>query len=641
MSKPHYICNCLLKSAILLLLLLGSTAVYSQPGSNRLAEAGKTYNHFKLQQSREMYYAIVNDNRSKPTDKATALQRLAAQDWKIFKNYKGAVQKLDSAIRLKVDVSNSLALHADVDRQGGYFKAAKVNALKAINRSLNNTDNIDAQVIYTQAIYDENIAALKVGKPLNTPDLLKAVIILKKVLNNQPGKPIPAQLLIGFYLLLHNGPGLFEAWRSFYFITSPNVTNQVLVKPYTALSRMAPRWKSNRLNYKDEKAFIIALSQSRFNDIAAIAARYVFRKDRARLIADHEIGLILRYQTFIEDIAGVNASFYPQVAQGLKNYEQLYDAAINAAAKKLWVKLSRANTIENYNREAFFKTLKEKFGTEGYIGNTVGYYGMLMGHIIHNEEKEIAQYGYKAKFRYINVDRMISLDFTTWYGATNVGGWGDESTIYQVRRSYLNDPFERLSWVTDSAAKSKILARIEKTKEEDIIHCKADPYADAAFLPLLIKYNASVKLMDSLLSAGLSKTDAGSAFIAETMRRSIESSVFNHEGRHAIDQLFFKKEFDEMTDDERELRAKYSEVRFSQNPKLAFTGSIFGGDLDENTNHGKANKRFRKIIVDWMQQHRSEIAKLDATTPLMVQFNLLTDAQIIMICEQADKLSRK
>jgi hypothetical protein len=94
-----------------------------------------------------------------------------------------------------------------------------------------------------------------------------------------------------------------------------------------------------------------------------------------------------------------------------------------------------------------------------------------------------------------------------------------------------------------------------------------------------------------------------------------------------------------MTDDERELRAKFSEVIYSLNPKMAFTGSILGSTLDENTNHGKANKRFRKIIVDWMNAHRHEIEGLDPDMPLLMQFDLLTDSQWITICKAADPLA--
>ncbi len=95
-----------------------------------------------------------------------------------------------------------------------------------------------------------------------------------------------------------------------------------------------------------------------------------------------------------------------------------------------------------------------------------------------------------------------------------------------------------------------------------------------------------------------------------------------------------------MSDDERELRAKFSEVIYSLDPKMAFTGSIFGSDLDENTNHGKANKRIRVIIVDWMNAHRTEIAGLDPNVPLLMQFDLLTNKQLIAICKSADPFAK-
>jgi len=131
------------------------------------------------------------------------------------------------------------------------------------------------------------------------------------------------------------------------------------------------------------------------------------------------------------------------------------------------------------------------------------------------------------------------------------------------------------------------------------------------------------------------------AFISETMQLNVESTVFAHEGRHAIDQLYFKAQFDSMPQDERELRAKYSEVIFSSRPKLALTGSILGGDLDSNTIHGKANLRLRIIIVQWMQQHRNEISHLNDSIPLLMQLNLLTDQQLREICLEADPLSGK
>jgi hypothetical protein len=205
----------------------------------------------------------------------------------------------------------------------------------------------------------------------------------------------------------------------------------------------------------------------------------------------------------------------------------------------------------------------------------------------------------------------------------------------------LQEPFIRLSWVTDSVAYKQVENQIEKLKKGDSIICKMDMYAEPAFLSLYIKLNASQQLFDSLQKAGLSPDAVSLAFISETMRLNVESTVFAHEGRHAIDQLYFKSQFDSMSQDERELRAKYSEIIFSSKPKLALTGSILGGDLDSNTIHGKANLRLRKTIVNWMKLHSREIAGLDISQPMLMQLDLLTDQQLRELCISADPLSAK
>src|SRR5690606_33817173 len=121
--------------------------------------------------------------------------------------------------------------------------------------------------------------------------------------------------------------------------------------------------------------------------------------------------------------------------------------AITNEMKKLWAQISVENTIENYNEEKFFDLIKNKFGALGYIGNTNGFFSLLLGLIIHKEVKEVNQYGYKANFKYISISRLISKDFTTWHGSANVGGWGTETAMIQIRDAFLEAPFNRLSWV--------------------------------------------------------------------------------------------------------------------------------------------------------------------------------------------------
>ncbi len=120
----------------------------------------------------------------------------------------------------------------------------------------------------------------------------------------------------------------------------------------------------------------------------------------------------------------------------------------------------------------------------------------------------------------------------------------------------------------------------------------------------------------------------------------MESTVYAHEGRHAIDQRFFSTEFARWSHEQREFRAKLSEIAFSSDPKFAISnGSIFGANMAANTAHGKANLRIRQAIVKWMAAHHDEIADLDPSRPLLPQFDKLTAEQIRSLCREADPLA--
>jgi hypothetical protein len=612
----------------------------SQQPVSRLKDASRTYNQFKLEESRTIYEEIIKDPAAVIADKVTSLQRLAEQDWKIYNNRSAAMKRLEQALRLKEDRSSTYQLMGKINREAHLYKEALSDAEDAIDESRNETEKQNAELLKASVIHDQNIERVKNGKSVDRKQLGIASALLRNILQKQPGRPAPSEMLIGVSLLLSDGPSMLDGWKSYFFIQDERNVNQVLAAAYDQLKGILPVWQNRPMTYKDIKSVILALAQSRFYNYATLMLRDMFPDHNFFLQSERSTKLIPAYNVFIEGIAEVNNFFYPQVARGKKNYEKEYDAAIAAKAKLLWIQLGPSYSLLNYSDSLFFLAIKERFGADGYVGHTVGYYGLLMGHVIHYELKEVNQYGYAATFQYSSIDRMISQDFTTWYGATNVGGWGTDSSMVQVRSSYLSDPFQRLAWMIDTAEKRKIEQRIAEAKNSDLVRCSSDPYADASHLSLELRYEASQKLYDSLRSTGLEPAQLNLAFISETMRRTIESSVFAHEGRHAIDQLFFKEEFKKMPDDERELRAKYSEVIFSSDPKLAFTGSIFGGDLDENTNHGKANMRFRKLIVDWMNKHKSEIRGLDATKPMMFQFDLLSNVQIVGMCREFDVLAR-
>jgi hypothetical protein len=170
------------------------------------------------------------------------------------------------------------------------------------------------------------------------------------------------------------------------------------------------------------------------------------------------------------------------------------------------------------------------------------------------------------------------------------------------------------------------------------VRCAADRYAEPTSLAPRIKLRAADALWAALGQRGLGGRERALAFVAESLRLNVEATVFAHEGRHALDQRYFKSELDALSDDERELRAKLSEVAFASDPLLALTGSILGAGLDESTGHGKANLRFRHLLVDWMAAHGAEVAGLDPTRPLLVQVERLRAAQLVALVRAADPL---
>ncbi len=123
-------------------------------------------------------------------------------------------------------------------------------------------------------------------------------------------------------------------------------------------------------------------------------------------------------------------------------------------------------------------------------------------------------------------------------------------------------------------------------------------------------------------------------YLAELERAVQESSIFAHEGRHAID-----KRAGESSSRNLEFTAKLSEVAFAPEPRLA-VGGIFDANIGDSSPHGQANLKVMKGLVAWMKAHKGEIGELDSERPLLPQFDLLTDDQIRAAFRSMDSLAK-
>jgi len=613
---------------------------YAQSVPKSLESADSLFKQYKLGDSRAAYRLIATDSTIEKGARAKAYLKLAEQDWKFYNDFAAAIRSLRSARVLNDDLQAVNLLEASINLENKKYDEALRNSRESFLSANNAQTHIESGILFSEILLNENLYGITDNQKLNKDNLKEFRKFLNRVLKQQPGNPEASDLLIGFGLLLKDGPTILKGWKSYYLVNDEKDINEVLLPAFRELKSVLQRWKGGTLNAQQMKTLATGFADSKFFNYANYQTAAIKKSYPGVFYHSKQLQDIVAYQAYITEVKSVNDKIYPEVARGKTNYEDQYDALMNIAGRHLWDKLSYINKARKFDPDTLYNILIRKYGLEGYTGNTVNYYGMLMGHIIHRELKQISQYGYSTKFTYISVDRLISRDFTSWYGTTNVGGWGDSTTIIQVRKAYMTEPFQELNWMTDTAEHKKILDLIAKKKHDDFEVCRKDRFAEPKFLAIYLKFHEASKIYKRLSASGLQGMELNIGFIDEILKLTVASTVFAHEGRHAIDQLYFPTEFKAMTDDERELRAKFSEVVYSLNPKMAFTGSILGSDLDEHTNHGKANMRFRKIIVDWMTAHEAEISGLDKNVPLLMQFDLLTDAQLIAICKNADPIAK-
>jgi hypothetical protein len=596
--------------------------------------AVRAFEKYDLSQSHAIYHAVIASPLTSRDDRVKAHMALARDAWKFDANTAAADKHIDSALGQTDNPSPLFLQQGRIRFEAGNFAAALTSAERAAATGKGPKERGEADLLRAQACLASNIARIDQGGVIDRPQLSRARELLESILTREPGRPEPSDTLLGVAILLDDGPSALRAWKSYFLIADTNRVPTTLYRPFSRFADLAATWKGQSLTQKDKHTLVVALAESRFFDYAAMVAKKLVARAA-------DIDAIIAYRTFLMRVREVNRAFYPRIAKGLRNYKQDYDAGIYGAATHLWKELEHGEKNAPFRPEAFFELIRQRFGAEGYLGTTVNFYGMLMGHIVQDEIRPIEQYSKASEFRYVLIDRLLSQDFTSWYGTTNVGGWGTESTMFQVRSAYLAEPFNRLAWVTDPSERAKVDEEIERAKRADLVNCAKDRYAEAGSVSIKIKLDAAIQLFDALNAKGLRQEELAFAFVSECMRLNVEASVFAHEGRHAIDQRYFKDAFDKMSHAERERRAKLSEVVFSSNPKLALTGGIIGARLDESSGHGLANKQIRMMLVDWMQSHSEELDGLDKNLPLIMQLDRLSNKQLVEIISAADPLATK
>jgi hypothetical protein len=646
----------LLEPCLLIILSVFANAddSASVPARSSLAiEAAETaYIQMNLDLSRRTLEKVWADADSIVEDRVNAAQKLAIQDWKFFMDYDGASARLKQAEALGVKKSVTWQTLSRIAREHGNHEEAQAAARKAIKTAESEAEKRASQIALAQAIHDQAIQNRNQGKKPDRSLLNEAHKALRTVLAEEPGLPAASRLLLGISLLRQDGPTALKAWHDFFFISGQQNATGLLSAPEKTLQQILPKWDGQFLSSDDMESLILSLAHSRFFEYTVVIAADWQENRRHGFESNPAIQEILFYADFIKRLKQITDEYYRQIAINIEKdriplLEKNFRDSLWREAAQLWEKLQFTGERPRFDSQLFTAEISKRFGAELSLGSSGNYSGLVlfMGHRIVDDTIEVEQYGRKGRFRFIVLEAMASNCYSGWFwdGRQQPGGWALKSTIAQTRPAYLSEPFEAWSMVTDPGKRSETIKLMEKETVMDDALARANPYAYLPGLKRRLKFDAAQRLYESLKSKGYENTQLCIAFVAELLRLRMESAIVGHEGRHILDELYFPLDYKTWTD-EREFRAKLSQIVFSSDPKFTFgggKGGIIDRNIGDNSQHGKANERIMKTVVDWMGTHTAEIPGIDTTRPLLPQFDKLTSDQIKALFAAADPMAAK
>ncbi len=639
---------------ILVSLTLASLTLLPRCTSSRayetLEDARLAYMKMDLDKSRTILDNIVVSPGASTEDRVEALQFLAEQDWLFYRDSSGAMGHLLRADSFQIKQSATWQLASRIEREAKDFPRAREAAKRALSLALGHSDSLNARMALARAVHDETVHNVEEGKTVDRRSLQEASGLLSSMLEDEPGRPVSSQLLFGISLFLGDGPTALRAWYSYFHILPEEPIPAPLRESGRILSTLLPTWKNRQLSDAELTQLAFALGQSRFFDYAVL-----FLKGRgAAAPASPEEQELLLYRDFLNRVREASEDFYRRTAVGggkngffssLSLYfrEGSYHGSLEDIRRDFWTNVPRLREQGELNDTLLARELRGRFGLEWWIGNQNNYYGLLAGHRVFDTTDTISQYGFRANVRYVSVDMMVSNGYSSWFwdGRAMIGGTASESTVYQFRPGYVDEPFDLWQMVTDRVRREETEKKIlEGRRAEDSV-ANLKPYASLPGLSLRLRYAGANRILSRLRERGLSGPDLCLAFVSEFDRLAIAATIFAHEGRHLIDKQHYGAAYgDSLSPADQEYDAKMSEVTFSPDPKFSF-GHLISRYAGDPSPHGQAEERLMKLVLRWMDDHRKEIAGFDPARPTLPQFDLLTDDQVRALLRQADPLARK
>jgi len=571
-----------------------------------------------------------------------AVVTLARISWRLRHDTAAADRLLGQATGLDRGSFTAAVERSAMLEAWGSHAAARAAALRAVDLAPSPVEREQGTVALAEAVIAP-LLAVRLQRTVSeaAPDeaaLRDVLTRLAIAVREAPGRLEAARLLVRAGALAEDGPAMLEGWRSYYLVGTGDTASGPLANARRILTALlAPggaAWSPGAAARAD---LVHALADSRFFDAAAALALVPDRSGATLASRDPRAAEVVAYAECVEATARATNEFYRQSALGHPD-KDAWRRSLDTAAQRLWPRLAWGGQVPAFDSVRLVTELDRRFGALVNLGRTAGYDDLHMGHRVVDDPRTVRQYGHEAQVRYVSLDAIVSNGFQSWAwdGRAAHGGWASESLIVQIRPGYAENGIEAWRRVTDSTAVRRLAAEIAQDSAADLERGTTD---SAGYFPSVAKRLARDgrrALLDSLRAAGLSGPGLEAAFERELANSLLESSIFAHEGRHAIDRNLGLR----LDSDEREYRAKLSEVALAPRPRLAL-GGIVSANIGDRTAHGQANARIMQGLIDWMRAHAGEIDGLDPSRPLLPQLPLLGNAQLRRAFASLDPLARK
>jgi hypothetical protein len=590
-----------MRSALLLPLLLVATLACGQTSKTPFDDAVAAIDNHDFPHARELYrQAAASDPDLKQRD--IAIIRLANIEWRVDHDAAAARTTLARITPESEQAANAWIERARIEGEFvGNVDKQRDLASQAIGAAKKREDRMHATFVHAGAAVEASKRARLAGRCTDDALLRDAAKELAVVL--EAGGPflLPVRMLLDAALMTNDGPTALAAFRS-YWRLGPDAASP-LDAPLNA-------WRAGAT--AEERAKLgQALADAKMFPEAALVLRDPCAQTPTTAGAD-----IVKYEASLRRIESIANEYYRQVALGKGN--------------------SRA--FEKEVKGAELPELSRRFNGLVNIGTTGGILDLHLAHRAVDEERSVSQYGRTATLRFVALDGVVSNGFGTWArdGQGGDGGWADATTIYQVRPLYADGPLRDWLRATDPEFRAEQEKRLEEETRRDEERAAREPIRDFPGLTLRLRRQYADATLAALKPKGLTGNDLRNAFLARVTEETFASSIWAHEGRHAIDKKYKLAS----GAPELEYRAKLSEVAFAPAPRAALANSILGGGLGANNPHGLADKRALEGVVAWMKAHAADIAGLDPAKPLMPQLDRMTDVQLREAFRSLDPLAK-